>query len=205
MIKRILCTVTALAAAALLCGCSGKDATLNGDNSARVPSAGIDLRFPADWAVYTGDDIYEITYSRDPDGYGSAEELKKDAEDNGERYIVYAEAPGEDALALFSSQPLEGGANEDLTVGTLARAVHDNIVFEYRMNGCYTESSLSEETMGGVSGWLSDVTVFEEQGAEALCEQREFTFEKDKTVYSLRIFAQGVINERYCNITFSGF
>ena len=57
--------------------------------------------------------------------------------------------------------------------------------------------------MGGVSGWLSDITIFEEQGAEALSEQREFMFEKEETVYSLRIFAQGVVDEQLQKISIS--
>lgn len=202
MKKRLLGAVCAAAMAAALCGCSNDKVTVNESNTAAVASAGVSIRFPEDWKIYTGDDIYDVTYSRNPDEYGSAEALKKDLEENGERYIVYAESPGEDALALFSSQSLEGSANEELTVGSLARTTHDSTVFEYRVNGYYTESSLTEET-GGVSGWLSDIVIFEEQGAEALSEQREFMFEKEKTVYSLRIFTQGLVNEQMQIITVS--
>lgn len=200
MKKRLLCAVFALTA--LLSGCSADKVTVN-DNSVEVSSAGVSIGFPEDWKIFTGDDIYDVTYSRNPDDYASAEELKKDMEENGEHYIVYAESPGEDALALFSSQSLKDSANEELTAGSLARTTHDSTVFEYRVNGYYTESSLTEETMGGVSGWLSDITIFEEQGAEALSEQREFMFEKDKTVFSLRIFTRGLVNEQTQKISIS--
>ena len=160
MKKRLLCAVLALTA--VLSGCSAEKVAVNG-NAAEVSAAGVSIGFPEDWKIFTGDEIYDVTYSRNPDVYASAEELKKDLEENGECYIVYAESPGEDALALFSSQSLEDSVNEELTVGSLARTTHDSTVFEYRVNGYYTESSLTEETMGGVSGWLSDITIFEEQ------------------------------------------
>lgn len=200
MKKRFLCAVVALTA--MLSGCSADKVSVNG-NAAEVRSAGVSVGFPENWKIFTGDDIYDVTYSRNPDDYASAEELKKDLEENGERYIVYAEAPGEDALALFSSQSLEGSADEELTVDSLARTTHDSTVFEYRVNGYYTESSLTEETVDGVSGWLSDITIFEEQGSEALSEQREFMFEKDNTVYSLRIFTQGLVDEQEQKISIS--
>lgn len=200
MKKWLLCAVLALTV--MLSGCSSNKVSVNG-NVAEVSAAGVSIAFPVDWKIYTGDDIYEVTYSRNPDSYASVEELKKDMEENGEHYIVYAEAPAEDALALFSSQSLEDSANEELTVGLLARTTHDSTVFEYRVNGYYTESSLTEETIDGVSGWLSEILIFEEQGSQALSEQREFMFEKDKTVYSLRIFAQGLVDEQTQNVSLS--
>lgn len=200
MKKWLLCAVLALTV--MLSGCSFDKVSVNG-NAAEISVAGVSIAFPVDWKIYTGDDIYEVTYSRNPDSYASAEELKKDMEENGEHYIVYAEAPAEDALALFSSQSLEDSANEELTVGLLARTTHDSTVFEYRINGYYTESSLTEETIDGVSGWLSEILIFEEQGSQALSEQREFMFEKDNTVYSLRIFAQGFVDEQTQNVSLS--
>ncbi|MDE7362779.1 MAG: hypothetical protein K2N38_12690 [Oscillospiraceae bacterium] len=202
MRKRLLGVILAVGAALALCGCSGDKATVNG-NTASVRSAGVGVTFPEDWKIITGDAIYDITYSRNPDGYESAEALKKDIEGSGERYIVYAESPEENALALLSSQPLEDSVNEELTAESLARGIHDDTVFEYRLNGYYTESSLSEEEMGGVSGWLSVIKVYEEYGGEALSEQREFMFERMKTVYSLRFFSQGFIDEQVQNISIS--
>lgn len=195
MRKRFLGAITAVAAAVMLSGCSGDTVTVNA-GSAEISAAGVRVEFAEDWKIFTGDDIYEVTYTRNPDGYASAEELKKDIEDNGERYIVYAESPGEDALALFSMQPMEGSPNEELTAESLARAVHDNTVFEYRLNEYYTESSFSGENMNGVNGWLSDIKVFTEPDGEAVCEQREFIFEKDKNAYSFRLFTQGLVNEQ---------
>lgn len=184
-----------LAAATLLCACSDVKVSVN-DNTARVNSAGVSVTVPEDWKIFTGDAIYDITYSRSPDDYESADALKKDIEGSGERYIVYAESPEEDALALLSSQPLEDSVNESLNAETLARAIHDDTIFDYRLNGYYTENSLSEEDMGGVSGWLSVIEVYEEYGGEVLSEQREFMFERQKNVYSLRVFAQGIIDEQ---------
>lgn len=195
MRKRLLSALTAVTAAVMLSGCSGEEVTLNG-SAADISEAGVRVEFAEDWKMFTGDEIYDVTYSRNPEGYASAEELKKDVEGNGERYIVYAESPAEDALALFSMQPMDGIPNEELTVESLAQTVHDNTVFEYRLNEYYTESSFAEEDMNGVSGWLSDIKVFTEAGGEAVCEQREFIFEKDDNAYSFRIFAQGLIDEQ---------
>lgn len=202
MRKRFFGVISVFLAAVVLCGCSDEKVTVNG-NTATVGFAGVSLTFPEDWKMFTGDEIYDITYSRNPDGYESAHALKKGIEGSGERYIVYAEAPGEDALALLSSQPLENGENGEPTAEELARAVHDDTVFEYRLNGYYTESSLSEENTGGVSGRLSEIRVYEEYGGEALFEQREFTFERERTVFSLKIFSQGLIDERLSNVLFS--
>lgn len=182
-------------AAVMLSGCSGEAVTLNG-SAADISEAGVRVEFAEDWKMFTGDEIYDVTYSRNPEGYASAEELKKDVEGNGERYIVYAESPAEDALALFSMQPMDGIPNEELTVESLAQTVHDNTVFEYRLNEYYTESSFAEENMNDVNGWLSDIKVFTEAGGDAVCEQREFIFEKDDNAYSFRIFAQGFIDEQ---------
>lgn len=195
MRKRLLSALTAVMAAVMLSGCSGEAVTLNG-SAADISEAGVRVEFAEDWKMFTGDEIYDVTYSRNPEGYASAEELKKDVEGNGERYIVYAESPAEDALALFSMQPMDGIPNEELTVESLAQTVHDNTVFEYRLNEYYTESSFAEENMNGVNGWLSDIKVFTEAGGDAVCEQREFIFEKNDNAYSFRIFAQGLIDEQ---------
>lgn len=202
MRKRLLSALTAVMAAVILSGCSGEAVTLNG-SAADISEAGVRVEFAEDWKMFTGDEIYDVTYNRNPDGYASAEELKKDVEGNGERYIVYAESPVEDALALFSMQPMDGIPNEELTVESLAQTVHDNTVFEYRLNEYYTESSFAEENMNGVNGWLSDIKVFTEAGGEAVCEQREFIFEKDDNAYSFRIFAQGLIDEQIYKFSIS--
>lgn len=202
MKKRLLSALTAVMAAVMLSGCSGETVTLNG-SAADISEAGVRVEFAENWEIFTGNEIYEVTYNRNPDGYASAEELKKDVEGNGERYIVYAESPAEDALALFSMQPMDGTPNEELTVESLAQTVHDNTIFEYRLNEYYTESSFSAEDMNGVSGWLSDIKVFTEAGGEAVCEQREFIFEKDDNAYSFRIFAQGLIDEQIYKFSIS--
>lgn len=200
MKKRFSAVFAAVAAAVMLGGCSGSTVVVNG-SGAEISEAGVGIELSEDWKIFTGDEIYEVTYARNPDGHASAKELREELEESGERYIVYAESPTEDALALFSMQPMEGSTNEELTVEALARAVHDNTVFEYRLNEYYTESSFSEENMNGVGGWLSEIRVFTEPGGEAVCEQREFIFEKDKKAYSYRLFAQGLVNEQTCKFS----
>lgn len=204
MKKLLLCAVmcAVILLTAILSGCSSDNVTVN-RNRAEVSAAGTGIEFPEDWKIYTGDEIYEITYNRSPDGFSSAEELRKDVEENGECYIVYAESPAEDALALFSSQPLDNSVNEELNAESLARTVHDSTVFEYRAGGYYTESTLAEENINGVNGWLSIITVYDEKGGETILGQREFMFEKEKTVYSLRVLAQADIIGQTEKITVS--
>ena len=85
MKERLLCVILALTV--MLSGCSSDKVIVNG-NSAEVSAAGVSIVFPEDWKVYSGNDIYEITYSRNPDNYFSAEALKKDMEENGEHYTA---------------------------------------------------------------------------------------------------------------------
>lgn len=200
MKKRLFCAVFLLTA--MLSGCSSDDVTVNG-NRAEVSAAGAVIEFPEGWKIYTGDEIYEITYNRSPDEFSSAEELRKDVEDNGECYIVYAESPAENALALFSSQPLDKSVNGELNAESLARTVHDSTVFEYRAGGYYTESALAEEIVNGIGGWLSRITVYDEQNGETILGQREFLFEKGENVYSLRVLAQADIIGQTEEITVS--
>lgn len=186
------------AAALLLCGCSS--VTVDKDGTAVIPEANVRLSLPDKWDIYTGGDIYEKTYSRTDGNYGSADEMKKALEENGERYIVYAVAPDESALALFSAQ---SSGDTSVSAEELARSTHNSTVFDFRANDFYTESSLTEETIGGVSGWLSDIKVFEKEGDPVLLEQREFLFESGENVYSLKTFTDLANLEQTVGISIS--
>ncbi len=59
MKERLLCVILALTV--MLSGCSSDKVTVNG-NSAEVSAAGVSIVFPKDWKVYSGNDIYEVTY-----------------------------------------------------------------------------------------------------------------------------------------------
>lgn len=181
-VKRLL--LCAAAATLMLCGCSA--VTVDKDGTAVISEANVKISLPAGWDIFTGGDIYEKTYSRTDGSYGSAGEMKKALEESGERYLVYAVAPDESALALFSAQSL---GDTSVSAEELARATHNSTVFDFRANGYYTESSLTEETLGGVSGRLSDIKVFEKEGEPVLFEQKEFLFESGENVYSLKMFA----------------
>ena len=190
--------LTICAAAALLCGCSA--VTIDRDGTAVISEANVKISLPENWDIYTGSDIYEKTYSRTDGSYGSADEMKKALEENGERYIVYAVAPDESALALFSAQ---SPGDTFVSAEELARSTHNSTVFDFRANDFFTESSLTEETLGGVSGWLSDIKVFEKEGEPVLLEQREFLFESGENVYSLKTFTDPVNLEQTAAIGIS--
>lgn len=193
--KRMVC---AAAAAVLLCGCSA--VTVDENGTAAVSEAKVSIAFPEEWNIYTGSDIYERTYSRTDGNYSSADEMEKALSESGERYIVYAESADESALALFSAQ---SPGDPPVTAEELARSTHNSTVFDFRASEFYTESSLSEENLGGVSGWLSDIKVFAKQGEDILLEQKEFLFDGENNVYSLKIFTDPKNAEQSGKITIS--
>lgn len=188
--KRFAARFVVMAALALLCGCSDGGVSVGADGTAAVSEAGVKIVIPADWNIFTGDDIYEKAYQRLQDEYKSSSEMKKDLEDNGETYIIYAESPDQSAMALFSSQKMnfEGEAPSP---EELARTTHDSAVFELRANGFYTESSFSNEKIGDGDCWLSVIKIFDTDGGTAYAEQREMLFGREAVFYSLKIFADG--------------
>lgn len=179
MFVAVLC-----AAAVSLTGCGNKTVYKNG--KADIKNASITLSVPEDWTVTTDDKVYDELYKELSDEYGSAKELKKTFEDNGERLLMNAKSPDGNVNALFSeAEKGEAGAAEIL------RSVHDTTVFDLRSSGFFTESSFEEYTWGGVSGVMSVIKVSDEDGSPVLTEEREFCFEHDDMIFSLQIHIIG--------------
>lgn len=173
------------AAAVFLTGC-GKSKTVFKNGKAEIKNAGITVAFPEDWTVATDDDAYDELYKELSDGYESPKELKHSYEDNGERLLLNARSSDGNAAALFSE--LEKG---EVGVEELLRSVHDTTVFDFRLSDFFTESSFGAYEWGGVSGYMSVIRVSEEDGASVLMEEREFCFERDGYIFSLKIHIIG--------------
>ncbi len=166
--------------AALLCGCGSGLSYQSG--LVTIKNANIDLSYPKDWETLSGDEVYGELYEALSEEYGSAEELKKMYEDNGERLLFKAKTPGGEASALFSE------ANRgDTTAKELLSAAKNALVMNVNSAGYHAESSLEEKTWGGVSGVMMSVGVSEKKGEPAMFEEREFCFERGELVYSLKI------------------
>lgn len=172
------------AAAVFLAGCGDKTEYKNG--KANIKNAGITLSIPEDWTVTTGDKVYDVLYEELSDEYGSAKELKQSFEDNGERLLLNAQSPDGSVAALFSE--IDKG---EASVSDILRAVHDTTVFDYRSSDFFTEGSFDELNWGGVSGVMSVIKVFLNEGDEVAWEEREFCFERDDLIFSLQIHITG--------------
>lgn len=172
------------AASVFLAGCGDKTVYKNG--AAELKNAKITLSVPEDWTVTTDDEVYDELYKEFSDEYGSAKELKKSFEENGERLLLNAQSPDGNTAALFSQTE-----KEDASAAELLRVVHDTTVFDLRSSGLFTESSFEEFTWGGVSGVMSVIKVSDSEGAPVLAEEREFCFEREDAIFSLQIHIVG--------------
>ncbi len=183
---KVKCTLLAVisAFAALLCGCKNGVSYQNG--MAAIKNANISLSYPNDWQTFTGDDVYEDMYKSLAGDYGSAEELKKAYEDSGERLVFKAKNSGGEVFALFSE--VNKG---ETSARQLLSAAKDELVMNVNAAGYYAESSLEDKTWGGVSGVMLSVRASEKEGEPPFLEEREFCFEREKLVFSLKIHISG--------------
>lgn len=192
MKKTIIC---AAAGILLLSGCAADKGAVVGDGGAvRVESAGIEIDFPENWTVYTGDEMYSLIYERYSDTYSDVKSMKNALKTGGQEYILYALSDTGKAIALVTAQDLTVDSDgekldEVVTAADYARSVHDNTIFDYRAGGYITTgSSFGEVTLGGKSGWLSAFDVKEnEDDSEILLGMSEFMFEQGNDVYSVQL------------------
>lgn len=192
MKKYLIC---AAAGVLLLSGCAAdKGAVVDDGGTVRVESAGVGIKFPENWTVYVGDEMYSLIYERYSDSYSDVKSMKTALQKGGQEYIVYALSDSGNAIAVVTSQDLTVDSDgekldEVTTAADYARSVHDNTIFEYRAGGYMTAgSSFEEVTLGGKSGWLSAFDVKEtEDSDEILLGMSEFMFEQGNDVYSVQL------------------
>ncbi len=196
--KKIIASAAAVIIAAGLCSCSGntsmQSAVITEEQDGSVVSAaGLEITLPQDWQISAGDDVYTRLFEGGESGYENADELKKSYEDIGLSYLVYAVNPEQTAMVSLTSMkitPDEGG--ERLTAEEFARSTHDTGVITYQSGGLkISDSSFSEETLGGRSGFMSRYKVFtDEDDSQLLMGQSEFIFEQDGCFISLQTYYQ---------------
>lgn len=180
----LLCLVLMLSA------CAGENAvTLNG-NTVKINAVDLSVAFPEDFSILTGDEVYNALYQGISSDVGSAEDLKKSLEEDGTHYL--AQATGTWAVAVITTQkmtPDDGEGRVSLEVYT--RRVHDTSIFEYYASGYKTNSdvtSLTEETIGGRSGYLSHFEVVsDDETPQFIFGLYEFFFENKDHLYMIQV------------------
>lgn len=190
-------TISALAICGiiLITGCSDSSEVTADGNSVSLPEAGITIDFPEEYNVFTGEEIYKsIADELSPDDSDTAQELieymKNEHEEGGIRYL--ARAVSDNYVVLISAQDMSPDEDEESTeLSEYALQVHDTTIFQYYANGYRTteNTSLTESSYGGKSGWLSffEVLLPDGDSAEFLMGYMEFLFEVDTDIYSIEI------------------
>ncbi|MGN1422487.1 MAG: hypothetical protein ACI4XA_03860 [Oscillospiraceae bacterium] len=187
--------IAAAAGVLLLCGCSaGSGAVIDDNGTVRIESAGIGVELPDGWTAYVGEEVYEQVFESYSFKYSDVNEMKKAFDAEGQKYIAYALSDDDRSLVVVSAQDITTDTDgekldEPVSTADYARSVHDNTIFEYRASGYMTEnSSFSEVTFGGKSGWLSsfDVTQNDEE-YEYLFGLSDFMFREGDYVYCVEL------------------
>ena len=194
--KKLLAAATAILLTAGLTACSGESAasvTSTASGSA-VSVAGIELNIPEDWTTAVGNKVYEILLESSDDSAdtSSIEAFRKECEDNGMSYLVYAANPDKSAVLSITSVNIttDETTGEKLTAEDYARQNHDTAVFSYQASGMYIRnSSFGEAQLAGKNGWLSHFEVCsDEETTQLIMGQSEFTFEQDGKYWSVQTY-----------------
>ena len=159
-----------------------------------VSVAGMELNIPEDWTTAVGDKVYEILLESSDDSAdtSSVEKFRKDCEENGVSYLVYAANSDKSAVLSVTSVNIttDETTGEKLTAEDYARQNHDTAVFSYQASGMYIRnSSFGEEQLAGKNGWLSHFEVCsDEETSQLIMGQSEFTFEQDGKYWSIQTY-----------------
>ena len=173
------------AAAVMLTGCGSK--LTYKDGIADIKNANITVSIPEDWTVGVGEDAYNVIYDNVDLGEMSVKDLKAMYEEVGAQILLSARSSDGSVTVTFTQ--VEKG---DRTAEELLQSQHDNAVFNLRSFGFFTESSIEEYEWGGISGYLSVISTFYEEGdPECVTEGRQFYFERGDHIFSLVIESLG--------------
>ena len=192
--KKISAAAAAFLTAISLTACSGNapSATLKKtESSAQAVTCGMNIPFPADWEVLTGDDIYNKLFDNSPGNYADVKELKKSYENSGSSYIVYAADPSHTAMISLTTLKITPDENtgESLSLEEYARTNHNDSLLGWQIDG-YTlqNTGFENKTIGGADGWESRCEVFTDDAL--IMGQSEFTFEYSGCFCSLQVYYQ---------------
>ena len=192
--KKIV-TTAILCTALLLTGCSGakENVTISG-NTAVLERAGVSVSFPDSWTVTDMMDMYEEMYSYSGDKYDSVDDMIASMTEDGLSYYVYAASSNgtDDGVSIItiSSQDMTPAEDEEsIPLEEYARTVHDSTIFEFLANGYKTgdDSSFSQETYGGKTGYLSHFEIIMDNDLYDIMGYSEFMFQIDMDLYSIQV------------------
>lgn len=192
--KKIIAAAAAFLTAISLTACSGSAPTATvkkTENSVQAVTCGMNIPFPADWEVLTGDDIYDKLFENSPGNFADAKELKKSCENNGSSYIVYAADPSRTALISLTSLKKipDENTGESLSLEEYARTNHNDSLLGWQIDG-YTlrNTGFENKTIGGADGWESRCEVSTDE--TLIMGQSEFMFEYSGCFCSLQVYYQ---------------
>ena len=168
-----------------LTGCGSK--LTYKDGVADIKNADITVSIPEDWTVGVGEDAYNVIYDNVDLGEMSVKDLMEMYEEIGAQVLLSARSSDGSVTVTFTQVERDERSAEEVL-----RSQHDNTVFNLRSLGLFTESSLGEYEWGGVSGYLSVIRTFYEEGdAESVMEGRQFYFERGDFIFSLVVESLG--------------
>ena len=190
--KKLL-TIFTLCSALLLTGCSKDESISVNGNTASLDRGGITLNFPDGWKLSNEDEIYQNMYDSYYSGdFASVSEMETALTEYGLTYYIYAASDNNISACNVSSQDMTPSEDEESTpLEEYARSVHDSTIFAYLASGYKTgdDSSFSQETYGGKTGYLSHFEIFNADGEEKtfFVGFSEFMFQIDMELYSIQI------------------
>lgn len=193
--KKLLAAAAAVVISLGATACSGNStqsaAESRTESGSEVSTCGMSIPFGEDWAVYTGDSVYQ-QLAEDGESSGGADDLKKGYEDNGTACLLYAVNSDKSAVMSVTTVEIttDETTGERLTAGEYARNNHDTAVFTYQASGfTVRNSSFGDEELGGKSGYLSHYELCtDEEASVLLLGQTEFIFELDGKLCSLQTY-----------------
>lgn len=193
--KRLIAAAAAIILTAGLTACSGNGnvSVASTESGSEVTAAGIKLDLPEDWTASVGNKAYEAILGSGSDSGSSvtAEELRKSCEENGMSYLVYAVNSDKTAVLTLTSITVTADETGDhLSAEDYARSNHDTAIFSYQASGMYIRGSgFGEKQIADKNGYLSHFEVCsDEETAQLIMGQSEFTFEQDGKYYSLQTY-----------------
>ncbi len=190
--KKFTAAAAAIITAIALTACSGEvpsASVKNTDSSAEASTCGMNITFPEDWEVLTGDDIYEKIMEENDTGYTDAQELKEYFESSGNSYIIYAENSDKTAQINITALKITADetTGEQLSLQEYAQTNHNDTLLGWQIDG-YTldNTGFGESSVGGKSGYTSMCDVYSDD--TFLLGQSEFTFEYGGCFCSLQLY-----------------
>lgn len=189
--KKLLTTIT-LCAALLLTGCSKGDSIAVEGNSLTFKNAEITINYPEGWDISNGEDVFESMYDTVSDTHADVDDMKAAFEEDGVTYYSMGYSEDRQSMIVINSLDMTPEGDEDeVPLEEYARTVHDSTIFDYFASGYKTgdDSSFSQQTYGGKTGYLSHFEIYSADGDEKTFYVgfSDFMFQIDMELYSIQV------------------